>query len=123
MSALNERRGTQRILLLWLTGGGTSSGLAQRIATIAPERPSTCGIRWVGGWNPPRAQTGSAPFRTAEPQTRTPLDAAAADPAPETSTQSANASNTPLDPKRVRLRPSISSDSDRSRPTALGVPE
>src|SRR5262249_23081816 len=55
-------RETQRILLAGCRAGGEAlRGYEKRIATIAPERPSTCGIRCVGGWKPPRAQTGSAP--------------------------------------------------------------
>ena len=45
---VNGKRETQRILLLCVTGGGACSGSAKRIATIAPERPSTCGGRAVG---------------------------------------------------------------------------
>jgi hypothetical protein len=45
----SEVRDTQRILLVEVAGGGLSNGSAQRIATIWPERPRTCGIRLVGG--------------------------------------------------------------------------
>ena len=45
-----ESRDTQRILLAgWRAGGEALRGYENRIATIAPERPSTCGIRCVGG--------------------------------------------------------------------------
>src|SRR5262249_47192675 len=66
---VQEVRDTQRILLAgWRAGGEALSGYEKRIGTIAPEWPSTCGIRCVEGWKPPRAQTGSVPLRTAELQ-------------------------------------------------------
>lgn len=53
-------RDTHRILLFRSAAGGTTSGswLAQRMATIAPLSPRTCGIGWDGGLKPARAQVG-----------------------------------------------------------------
>jgi hypothetical protein len=52
---------TQRILFAWSASGGAckASRGAQRMATIVPCAPTTCGMAWSGGSKPERAQTGS----------------------------------------------------------------
>jgi hypothetical protein len=65
-----SRLETQRILFAWLSSGGTckASWRAQRIATILPFAPITCGIAWSAGWKPERAQVGSGPMVSAAEQ-------------------------------------------------------
>src|SRR5215471_18684779 len=57
----DETRDTQRILLALSGSGGacSASGVAQRMATMLPAAPITCGTAMPGGVNPDRAQTGS----------------------------------------------------------------
>ena len=57
-------RETHRILFVRVGDGGACSGYPKTSAAIAPERPTTCGIRGRGSENPPRAQTGSTPNDT-----------------------------------------------------------
>src|SRR5690348_13982903 len=54
-------RGTHRILLATAGSAGacSESVVAQRMATMLPAAPITCGVGVSGGVNPSRAQTGS----------------------------------------------------------------
>src|SRR5262249_58499639 len=56
-----ETRDTHRILLALSDSAGACSalGVAQRMATMLPAAPSTCGMAMSGGLNPDRAQIGS----------------------------------------------------------------
>ena len=56
-----KNRDTQRILLCGFGSGGacSASRVAQRMATMLPAVPITCGMAVSGGLNPDRAQTGS----------------------------------------------------------------
>lgn len=56
-----ETRDIQRILLAVFGSAGACSalGVAQRIATILPAAPITCGMAMSGGVNPERAHAGS----------------------------------------------------------------
>src|SRR5580692_10053402 len=57
----DEIRDTHRILLATFGSAGACSalGVAQRMATMLPAAPITCGMAMSGGVNPDRAQTGS----------------------------------------------------------------
>jgi hypothetical protein len=61
-----RRRDTQRILLLWVRGGGEKSVAPHTIAPISPFEASTNGIRGLGLLNPVRAQVGSRRVGTRE---------------------------------------------------------
>lgn len=57
----DETRGTHRILLAMFGRGGARGalGVVQRMATMLPSAPITCGMAMSGRVNPDRAQTGS----------------------------------------------------------------
>src|SRR5580692_6749145 len=57
----DEIRDTHRILLAMFGSAGACSalGVAQRMATMLPAAPITCGMAMSAGVNPDRAQTGS----------------------------------------------------------------
>src|SRR5258708_32666346 len=57
----DETRDSHRILLALFGSAGACSalGVAQRMATMLPAAPTTCGMAMSGGVNPDRAQTGS----------------------------------------------------------------
>ena len=61
-------RETQRILFDRCAEGGDTSGKPNTIATMRPERPSSCGIGCVGGSKPLRAHVGSTPAWTRSAQ-------------------------------------------------------
>jgi hypothetical protein len=57
----SEPRETQRILLFIVGSGGACRAFfgVQRMATILPDAPITCGIAVSAGVNPARAHVGS----------------------------------------------------------------
>src|SRR5690242_7023453 len=57
----DETLDTHRVLLARSASGGTcsASGVAQRMATMLPAVPITCGTAMSGGVKPSRAQAGS----------------------------------------------------------------